>query len=129
MCAFNTPQFVPGKRPNMRAFSRSVLNAHTHGGLFESTHGGVFHLLFSLFFISSLLFSLSNNDNDQALFVHTALTCLSVSVRWLRSIPCLANMFASCTKQLSKHNCANLVPLGMKWACVCAGNGCCVWLC
>ena len=21
------------------------------------------------------------------------------------------------------------VPLGMKWACVCAGNGCCVWLC
>ena len=24
-------------------------------------------------------------------------------------------------------SCANLVPLGMKWACICAGNGCCVW--
>ena len=26
-------------------------------------------------------------------------------------------------------SCASLVPLGMKWACICAGNGCCVWWC
>ena len=38
-------------------------------------------------------------------------------------IPCWPNMFASCTKQLSWYNCASLVPLGMKWACICAGNG------
>ena len=42
---------------------------------------------------------------------------------------CLANMFVSCKKQLSWYNCASLVPLGMKWACICAGNGCCVWWC
>ena len=34
----------------------------------------------------------------------------------------------------ARNNClgvssASLVPLGMKWACVCAGNGCCVWWC
>ena len=50
-----------------------------------------------------------------------------------------------CKKQLSWKNCASLVPLGMKWACICAGNGVfclvvfvmclclvvfgCVWLC
>ena len=44
-------------------------------------------------------------------------------------MPCLANMFASCKKQLSFENCASLVPLGMKWACICAGNERCVWLC
>ena len=58
-----------------------------------------------------------------SLWVHTALTCLSVRVPALRSIPCVAIMFASCKEQLSWHNCASLVPLGMKWACICAGNG------
>ena len=58
-------------------------------------------------------------------------------VPWL--IPCRAIMFASCKKQLSKNSCASLVPLGMKWACICAGDGevfegivmclCCVCLC
>ena len=61
--------------------------------------------------------------------VHTALTCLSVRVPVLWLIPCLANMFVSCKKQLSWYNCASLVPFGMKWACICAGNGCCVWWC
>ena len=41
----------------------------------------------------------------------------------LRLIPCQATMFASCKKQLSKCICASLVPLGMKWACFCAGDG------
>ena len=26
-------------------------------------------------------------------------------------------------------SCASLLPLCMKWACICAGNGCCVWWC
>ena len=74
------------------------------------------------------LFSLSNNDNDhsssRALSVYTRLlTRLSVRVPVLWLIPCLANMFVSCKKQLSWHNCASLVPLGMKWACICVGNG------
>ena len=58
-----------------------------------------------------------------SLCVHTALTCESVGVRGLWLIPCLANMFATCKKQLSWYNCASLVPLGMKWVCICAGNG------
>ena len=41
-------------------------------------------------------------------------------VLWL--IPCLANMFGSYKKQLSTFSCASLVPLGMKWACICAGK-------
>ena len=43
----------------------------------------------------------------------------------LQSIPCLANM-SHYARKLSWHNCASLVPLGVKWACICAGNGCCV---
>ena len=64
-----------------------------------------------------------------SLCVHTALTCLRIRVPVLWLIPCLANTFVSCKKQLSWCNCASLVPLGMKWACICAGNGCCVWWC
>ena len=36
-----------------------------------------------------------------SLSIHTALTCESVEVLVLRSIPCLANMFTLCKKQLS----------------------------
>ena len=32
-------------------------------------------------------------------------------------------MFASCKKLLSKSSCASLVPLGVKWACICAVDG------
>ena len=58
-----------------------------------------------------------------SLCVHTALTCESVGVRVLWRIPCRANMFASCKKQLSWFYDASLAPLGMKWAGICAGNG------
>ena len=44
----------------------------------------------------------------------------------LCGVVCRANMFASCKKQLSWYDCASLAPLGMKWACICAGNGRCV---
>ena len=67
-----------------------------------------------------------------SLCVHTALTCESVGVR----VPLAhslsgehvrimqeINMFASCKKQLSWFYYASLAPLGMKWACICAGNG------
>ena len=58
-----------------------------------------------------------------SLCVHTALTCECVGVRVLWLIPYRANLFVSCKKQLSWYNCANLVPLGKKWACICVGNG------
>ena len=31
-------------------------------------------------------------------------------------------MFAPCKKQVSGYSCASLVPLGMKWDCICAGR-------
>ena len=37
-------------------------------------------------------------------------------------IPCWFDMLTSCKKQLSKCSCASLVPLGMKWACICSGK-------
>ena len=36
--------------------------------------------------------------------------------------PRRANMFASCKKHLSSYSCASLVPHGMRWARVCAGE-------
>ena len=134
-----TPPCVRSRRlrvyvQHMRAFSEYTRRR------FESTHGGVSvsfllsHLsvcpfsspLFSsLFFLSSLLSVTMTMITRPvgSLCVHTALACECVRVRGLRSIPCLANMFVSCKKQLSWHNCARLVPRGMKWAGICAGNG------
>ena len=84
----------------------------------------------SLSLLSSLLSSLSATMTmitrpvgSLSLSVNTALTCLSVRVRGPWPIPCWPNMFASCRNLLSWHNCANLVPLGTKWACICAANG------
>ena len=124
----------------------SVLNVHT--GRREGGWGGVGSLLslslfrrsLSLLPFSShlpLLSSLSSLSVTMtiitrpvgSLWEHTALTFLSVRVPALWLIPCLANMFVQCKKQVSWYNCASLVPLGMKWACICAGNGCCVWWC
>ena len=69
---------------------------------------------FSFSALFSLVFPLSNDANDHSssrpsLSVNTALTCLSVRVRGPWPIPCWPNMFASCKKQLSWHDCANLV--------------------
>ena len=70
----------------------------------------------------SLLSSLLSSLVQSALCVHTALTCLSVRVPVLWLILCWPNMLASCKKQLSRYYCASLVPLGKKWACICAGK-------
>ena len=88
-CAFKTPPCVPGKRPHVqhRAFSwytrrrrdrthGGVLNAHTEGFSAFSVFLAL-SLLSPLF--SSLLFSLSNNDND-----HSSSRALSQYTR-----PCL----------------------------------------
>ena len=63
---------------------------------------------------------------------------LRARVRGPWPIHCPVNMFASCKKLLSHDSCASLVPLGMKWACICAEKKnvlggvvclCCVFLC
>ena len=117
--AFFTGCLSPSLSPLLLSFSRPFL--------FLSSFV-LFSLSFSAFF--SFVFPLSNDDNDHSssrlslsLTVNTALTCLSVRVRGPWPIPCWPNMFASCMKQLSWHDYANLVPLGMKLACICAGNG------
>ena len=89
--------------------------------LLSSLLSSLFSLLFSS--LPATMTTITRQVGSLSLSVHTALTCQSVRVRGLRSIPCLANMFASCKEQLSWHNCASLVPLRMKWACICAGNG------
>ena len=85
-------------------------------------------LLSSLFSVLSATMTMITRPVG-SLCVHTALTCQSVRVHGPWPIPCWPNMFAACKKQLSRYDCASLVPLGMMWACICGGNGCCVWWC
>ena len=149
VCGFKTPRCGPAKTCACVQHAQ-VLHVHTEafftGGLSPSLSSpSIFlsSLLVSLFLrslhsyfsrylslLSSLLSSLSATMTmitrpvgSLSLSVHTALTCHSVRVRGPWPIPCWPNMFASCKKQLSWHDYANLVPLGMKWACICAGNG------
>ena len=84
----------------------------------------------------SLVFSLSTDDNDHS-SSRLSLCTHGSDLRECRSACALAhslsgehvrfmeetNMFASCKKQLSWLYYASLAPLGMKWACICAGNG------
>ena len=127
VCRFKTSPCVHSKHGD-------VLNLHT-GSLSVSP------LLLSFsrpfFFLSSfVLFLFSPLPVTMTMITHSvgSLCTQSSDLPECQSacalgIPCLANMFASCKKQLSWYNCASLVPLGMKWACICAGNECCVWLC
>ena len=95
----------------------------------RSLHSFSFSFSFSspsLFFSLSVTMTMITRPVG-SLCVHAALTCQSVRVHGPWPIPCWPNMFASRKKQLSWCNCASLVPLGMKWACICAGNGCFVW--
>ena len=93
----------------------------------------VLSLSLSLLFLSSL----SNDDNDHSSSRFSLCThgpdlaeCQST---WAVAHSLLAEHVAEhvriMQKQLSWYNCASLVPLGMKWACICAGNGYCVWWC
>ena len=139
--------FCRYKRRRFEPTHGDVLNLHTGGPSLSLSVSRPFFFLSSailpslfsrsLSLLSSLLSSLSSFSATMtmstrpvgSLCVHTAPTCQSVRVRGPWPIPCWSNMFASCTKQLSWYKSTSLVPLGMKWACICAGNGCCVWLC
>ena len=136
---FNMRAFCQYTRKRFEPTHGDVLNLHTmrrEGVLLLSLSRPLFSSFFFLssvvLFIRFLSLSLFSSLSVAmtmitrpvgSLCVHTALTCLSVRVRVLWPIPCRANMFASCKKQLSWYSCASLVPLGMKWACICAGNG------
>ena len=77
-----------------------------------SFSSSVLFLFLFLFSSLSLLFSLSSLPATMtmitravgSLCVHKALTCLSITVRGLRSSPCLANMFVSC----ARNNCPGI---------------------
>ena len=142
---YTRKRFEPthGKPLSLLSFSLSSSSLPSFSFSFSSSLSArhsffLWSFLFSYFFClqSALCVSvLNDNDNDRSsswLSLYTWLwLALSARVRGLWPIPCWANMFASRTKQLSRYSCASLVPLGMKWAWICVGNGCCVcvWLC
>ena len=124
---FNMRAFCRYTRKRFEPTHRDVLNLHTER---REGSGVLFIRSLSLSRLSRLLSSVTMTLITRpvgSLCVHAALTCQSVRMHGPWPIPCWPNMFASCKKQLSWYNCASLVPLGMKWACICAGNGCCVW--
>ena len=129
VCRFQTSPCVGSKRFRVYRQDARMLNTQYTRKRLEPAHGDVWNLhtvrreggfssLF-LFSLPSLVFSLSSLSATMtmitrpvgSLCVHTALTCLSVRVPVLWLIFCLANMFLSCKKQLSWHNCASFVPL------------------
>ena len=150
VCRFKTLPCVPAKRAHVehvRALCRHTRRRSepTHGeergafslSLFLLPSSFFFSLLpfssFVLFFRSlSFLFSLSNNDSDHSssrLCTHSS--ALAKGPECMDLGPFLVGRTCS---QHARNNClgvscASLVPLGMKWACICAGNGCCVWWC
>ena len=80
------------------------------------------HMCLSL--VGSLcLFSMTMTLIQLVLSVHTALTCPECQSAWV-----VAHSFfgRTCSHHAKKHlfgySCARLVPLGMKWACICAGK-------
>ena len=98
------------------------------------THVHLCLFLFLSFFSSLTLFSHVSLFSCLSLSFHVSLfSCLSLFMSVSLSAQCtvccvLLYMFASCKKLLSKDSCASLVPLGMKWACMCAEKRMClVW--
>ena len=82
-------------------------------------------LCFFCLSLSCQLFNDDDNDHSSGwLFLYTRLRlALRAGVRGPWPFPCWANMFALCKKQLSWDSCASIVPLGMKCACICTGDG------
>ena len=82
-----------------------------------SSHLSLFlSLLISHSFSSHSTTDLNNNDNDRSsnwVSLYTWPYLAEGQSAWV-------NMFASSKKLLSQDSCASLVPLGMKWACICA---------
>ena len=157
VCRFKTSPCVPPKRPCHIQHGRfggthgGVLNLHTHthktptterqtdtdrrlsfylhlsSNVCLSSHTSLFlsRSQCSSFFLFSMTMTMSTRPVG-SLCTHgpDSLLCKSA---WVLAHSLPSERVASCTTQLSWQNCANLVPLGMNWACVCAGNGCCVW--
>ena len=109
------------------------MNPHTEG---FSTFSSLFPLLSSLSSFSATMTMITRPIRLSLCTHGSGLSECQSAWTWAHSL--LAELFASCKRQLSWHRCASLVPLGMKWACICAGSGCCVcdvflfgcvWLC
>ena len=141
VCTFKTFPCVPSKRL-----------CHKGHGRLERTHENVFNLHTGAS-LSSLLASLLSRVSLSLLLVSLSFfSSLSVTMTILtRPVGSLCTHSSdlplkpeckdrdpfpvdlTCSRHAKNNclgvSCAGLVPLGMKWACICAGNGCCVWWC
>ena len=90
--------------------------------------------LFSYVSVFSLSFScqvspslLNDNDNDHSFIqvsVQKALTCSEGRAHGPWPRPCFGRITRAMQEKLVfRYSCATLVPLGMKWASTCAGDG------
>ena len=78
-------------------------------------------LVGSLFLCSITMTMIARSVGSLSLYTRPYLA-LRTRVRGPWPIPCPVNMFAPCKKPMSEDSCASLVPLGMKWACICTGK-------
>ena len=116
------------------------LSSHVSPSLLISSRmfvSSVYLCLIGSLFLCSMTMAMSTRP---ALSVHTALTCFEdLECMYLWLMPCRANMFASCKKQVSWCSCASVESLGTKWVYFRAWGGevvkrsamclCCVCLC
>ena len=127
-----TPTTERGTDTNRRLSSHLHLSSHVCLSRFSSKSLLTCLYLFSyvplslslplLVFLSLSLLNDDDNEHSSSwLSVHTRpYLALRARGRGPWSIPCPVNMFASCKKLLSENSSASLVPLGVKWACICA---------
>ena len=120
---------------HMRAFCRYTRRR------FEPTHGSLSLSLLSLFSLSlslSLLSALFSPLPVTMTMITRSVGSLCTQSSDLPECQCawasVLSLFGehvhiTCKNHLSRYSCASLVPLGMEWACICAGKECCVWLC
>ena len=142
VCTFKTLPCVPTKRTHTETFLTYTRRGGKGSGeriLFSLFLSAVVLVLCSsfssLFPLLSSLFSLSNNDNGHS-SSRLSLWTHGSNLPECQSACTLAHsLFGDHIRSYHARDncpgfyCANLVPLGMKWACICAGNGCCVWWC
>ena len=142
------PKTLPSVRSKRSRVYFSKRPCHKGHGRFERTHESVFnvHTGASLSLLSCLPLSCSR------VFLSLSFSSLSVTMTMItRPVGSLRThnfdlpqgpeckgrgpfpVGLTCSHHARNNclgaSCASLVPLGMKWACICAGSGCCVWRC
>ena len=117
VCSFKTPPCVPAKRAHVELSSLLL-------SLFRRSS---FSLSLVLFYLpSSLLFSLCSFSATMTMITRSVGSLCTQS----SDLPECQCAWASVHSLFGEHvrimQETSVVPLGMKWACICAGNECCV---